>query len=60
MNEKVKVTLVKSLIGRNPVHRKTLRALGLRKINASKDHTLTPPVKGMVDQVGYLLKIEKQ
>ena len=57
-DKKVKVTLVKSAIGRKPEHRATLRALGLRKTNAVRIHTLNPAVKGMIQQVGYMLKVE--
>jgi large subunit ribosomal protein L30 len=54
----VNITLVKSPIGRIPEHRKTVRALGLRKVGAVRKHTLTPSVRGMVKQVEYLLKVE--
>lgn len=57
-NSVVNVTLVKSPIGRIPAHRKTVWALGLRKVGAVKQHTLTPTVKGMIKQVEYLLKVE--
>lgn len=57
--KEVTITLVKSPIGRIPAHRKTLRALGLRKRGSSRKHRLTPPVSGMVKQVEYLLKIEE-
>ncbi len=59
MSQQVKVTLVKSAIGRHPTHRRTVRALGLRYTGASRKHTLTPVIEGMIDQVGYLLKVEK-
>ena len=58
MSQKVRITLVKSPIGRNPIHRKTLRALGLRKMWAEREHTRTPVVDGMIRQVDYLLRIE--
>lgn len=57
--KQVKVTLVKSPIGKIPDHRKTVRALGLRKMWATRTHTMTPSVKGMIDSVAYLLKIEE-
>ena len=58
-DKQVTVTLVKSPIGRIPNHRKTLRALGLRKVGASRTHSLgNPAVKGMIKQVEYLLKVE--
>lgn len=58
-DKKVTVTLEKSPIGRKPEHRATLRALGLRKRGAKRVHTLNPSVKGMIQQVGYLLKVEE-
>lgn len=59
MSEYVKITQVKSAIGVNPKHRKTLRALGLRKTNATRRHLITPVTRGMIDQVRYLLKVEQ-
>ncbi|MDR3204312.1 MAG: 50S ribosomal protein L30 [Deltaproteobacteria bacterium] len=57
-NNKVKITQIKSSIGRLPGHRRTVAALGLKKIGSSKVHTLTPSIRGMINQVGYLLKVE--
>ncbi|MCR9142360.1 MAG: 50S ribosomal protein L30 [bacterium] len=54
----VKVTQIKSGIGRLPKHRATLRALGLRKMGAVKEHKMTPVIKGMLKQVEYLVKVE--
>jgi large subunit ribosomal protein L30 len=59
MAEKVKITWVKSGINRSHEHRRTLRALGFTHLNQTKVHTLTPQIKGMLDQVGYLCKVEK-
>lgn len=56
---KVKVTLIKSRYGRLPKHRATIQALGLRKINSSKEHIDTPNVRGMINQVSYLLRVEE-
>lgn len=56
---KVKVTLVRSTINRKLDHKKTVRALGLRKLNQSKVHELSSSVRGMIDQVRYLLKVEE-
>ncbi|MBI5417243.1 50S ribosomal protein L30 [Candidatus Poribacteria bacterium] len=56
--KKIKVTLVKSYIGVQEGHRNTLRALGLRKIGNTRMHAPTPQVLGMINQVGYLLKVE--
>lgn len=57
-DKKVKVTLVRSVIGKHPKHQLTVRALGLRKTGASRVHQLQPAVRGMIKQVGYLLKVE--
>lgn len=59
MTDKVKVTWIRSGINRKDVHRRTLRALGFTRLNQTKEHDLTPQIKGMLDQVGYLCKIEK-
>lgn len=57
--EKIKVTQIKSSIGRIPAHRKTLKALGLKKIGSSRVHDKTPQVLGMVNSVNYLVSVEK-
>jgi large subunit ribosomal protein L30 len=54
-----KLTQFKSSIGIKPTHKKTLIALGLRKIGSSRVHSMTPSIKGMFDQVRYLVKAEK-
>ena len=55
---KVKVTKVRSHIGRPEKQKATLIALGLRKINSSSEHELTPQVAGMIKKVQHLIKIE--
>jgi large subunit ribosomal protein L30 len=57
-DKKVKVTLVKSLIGTKQSHRATVRGLGLRRINSSSELQDTPAVRGMINKVSYLLKCE--
>jgi large subunit ribosomal protein L30 len=57
-DKKVKVTLVKSLIGTKQSHRATIRGLGLRRINSSSELLDTPAVRGMINKVSYLLKCE--
>lgn len=59
MEEKVKITQVKSSIGVIPNHRKILRALGLGKIGKSRVHKEGPVVQGMLRKVNYLVKVEK-
>ena len=56
--KKVKVTLVKSLIGTKESHRATVRGLGLRRLNRSAELQDTPAVRGMINKVSYLLKCE--
>ncbi len=59
MAEKLKVTLVKSTIGAIPKHRATVKALGLRKLNRSVELPNNAAVKGMIDQVKHLVKVEE-
>jgi large subunit ribosomal protein L30 len=54
----LKVTLVKSLIGRKQGHRATVKGLGLRRINHTVTVEDTPAVRGMINKVIYLLKLE--
>ncbi|MCB2295111.1 50S ribosomal protein L30 [Clostridium algoriphilum] len=56
---KVKITLVKSLIGRKKEHIATVNALGLRKIRKSVEHEETPQIKGMINKIIYLVKVEQ-
>ncbi len=59
MADKVKVTLVKSPIGAVPKHRKTLEALGLRKLNKTVELPNNAATQGMVFQVKHLVKVEE-
>ena len=56
--KKIKVTLVKSLIGTIESHRAYARVLGLRR----REHTVevldTPENRGMINKISYLLKVE--
>ena len=54
----LKVTLEKSLIGRKQDHRATVKGLGLRRINHTVTVEDTPAVRGMINKVIYLLKLE--
>jgi large subunit ribosomal protein L30 len=58
MSKKIKVTQTKSIIGTLDAQKKTIRALGLRKINRSVIHEDTPCIRGMVNTVKHLVKIE--
>ncbi|MDR2451380.1 MAG: 50S ribosomal protein L30 [Candidatus Accumulibacter sp.] len=57
-DRKVKVTLVKSLIGTKRSHRATVRGLGLRRLNSTAELLDTPAVRGMIRKVAYLVKCE--
>lgn len=57
-DKKVKVTLIKSLIGTKQSHRATVRGLGLRRLNSSAKLEDTPAVRGMINKVSYLVKCE--
>ena len=59
MADKLKVTLVKSPIGCVPKHRRTVEALGLKKVNKSVELPDNAAVRGMVNQVSYLVKVEE-
>lgn len=54
----IKVTLLKSLIGRLASHQACARGLGLRRINHSVEVIDTPANRGMVNKIAYLLKVE--
>jgi large subunit ribosomal protein L30 len=55
---KLKITLVRSLVGTRREHRASVRGLGLRRINHSVELPDTPEVRGMVRKVSYLVKCE--
>ena len=55
----VRITLVKSPIGYAQNQRATVRSLGLRKVNASVTHKETPQIRGMINTVSHLVKVEE-
>ena len=55
----LKITLVKSTIGAIPKHKKTIQALGLRKLNSSTVQQDNTAIRGMVNQVSHLVKVEE-
>ena len=59
MADKLKVTLVKSPIGCVPKHRRTVEALGLKKVNKTVELPDNAAVSGMVNKVSYLVKVEE-
>ncbi len=54
----VSVTLVKSFNGRLPSHRATIAGLGLKRINHTVELQDTAEVRGMINKVSYLLRVE--
>lgn len=56
---KIKVTQVKSQIRRPQNQKRTLEALGLRKLNQVVEHEATPSILGMVNTVKHLLSVEE-
>ena len=54
----VKVTLIKSTIGKKASHKATVIGLGLRKINHTVELKDTPEIRGMINSINYLLKVE--
>ncbi len=56
---KLRVTLVKSLIGRKKDHIATANALGLRKIGKTVEVEATAQIQGMIKKIDYLLKVEE-
>ena len=59
MADKLKITLTKSTIGAIPKHRKTVEALGLKKLHKTVELPNNAATKGMINQVSYLLKVEE-
>lgn len=56
--KKVRVTLVKGLMGTKQDHRATVRGLGLKRRNHTVELVDTPSVRGMINKVAYLVKCE--
>lgn len=58
MDNTLKVTLVRSGIGKNKRVRATLRGLGLTRLNRTVTLTNTPAIRGMIEKVSYMVKVE--
>jgi large subunit ribosomal protein L30 len=59
MAEKIRISLVKSTIGGKPVQKKTVKALGLGRINSSVVQEKNPVILGMVNVVKHLVEVEE-
>lgn len=57
--KKIKITQIKSGIDRSERQKQTLIALGLKKLNASREVEATPQILGMVNKVSHLIKVEE-
>jgi len=58
MTAKLKITLTKSPIGRQANHKACLSGLGLRKLHQTVEVEDTPSVRGMINKISYLLRVE--
>ena len=56
---KLRIELVKSIIGRKPNHIATVKSLGLKKMNDVREHNVTPELMGKIAQISYLIKVEE-
>ena len=59
MAGKLKITLVKSTIGAIPKHRKTVEALGLKKLNKTVEMPDNAATRGQIQQIRHLVKVEE-
>jgi len=57
--KKIKVTQIKSVIDRSERQKRTMEALGLKKMNAAVEVEATPQILGMVKKVSHLIKVEE-
>jgi ribosomal protein L30, bacterial/organelle len=58
-NKLLRITQVKSGIGYKPKAKATLEALGLKKMHQSVEHSDSPQIRGMINVIPYLLKVEE-
>ncbi|QAX81650.1 50S ribosomal protein L30 [Candidatus Pseudomonas adelgestsugas] len=54
----IKVTLIKSMTGRIPNHRLCVKGLGLRRIHHTVEVQDSPEIRGMINKVHYMLRVE--
>lgn len=59
MAKKLEITLTKSVIGTKPAQRKTIEALGLRKINHTVEHEDNVAIRGMINKVSHLVAVKE-
>lgn len=56
---KLEITLKRSLIGKKPLHKKNVEALGLKRIGQTVVHDDSPSIRGMVNMSDYLLEVRE-
>ncbi|NJO16562.1 MAG: 50S ribosomal protein L30 [Thioploca sp.] len=59
MKKKLRITQIRSIFGRLPKHRACVAGLGLRRMHHTVELEDTPAIRGMVNKVAYLLKVEE-
>ncbi len=59
MANKLEITLTKSVIGSKPTQRKTVQALGLRKLNQMVEHQDNVAIRGMINRVNHLVTVKE-
>ncbi len=59
-NKILKLTQIKSSIGYKPKAKATLKALGLKKISHEVEKNDSPSIRGMINSISYLLKVEEK
>ena len=59
MSKKLKITQLKSTIGKLEAQKRTMRALGIKRIRDSAMHNDTSTIRGMIDCVKHLVKVEE-
>lgn len=57
--KKLRLTLLRSISGRNPRHTATITALGLKRLNQMIEVKDNPAMRGMVEKLAYLLRVEE-
>ncbi len=55
----IKITMVKSIIGSSPTQRKTVEALGLRKLNHTVEHPDSPQTRGAIFKISHLVEVQE-
>lgn len=57
--KQIKITQTRSIVGRHYMQKRTIKALGLRRMHHSVVHNDTPQIRGMVNKVNHLVTVEE-